>query len=172
MIANPFGGMTSPSLPTLSDIQHRIAELESVQQQLDTQAQLQIRSAPRTPPPPSAPPNPILSEAALYGVAGSAVRTLAPAHRGPSRRHSPPVAGRVRQCRWSRAPQRIPQRIVQNPNECSFPRPSQQQPHRCRARTTHIVGCNRPKQPAHRGTPRYPLVCDTPGMLGRGRVTR
>jgi len=104
MIANPFGGMTSPSLPTLSDIQHRIAELESVQQQLDTQAQLPIRSAPRTPPPPSAPPNPILSEAALYGVAGSAVRTLAPAHRGPSRRHSPPVAGRVRQCRWSRAP--------------------------------------------------------------------
>ena len=80
MIANPFGGMTSPSLPTLSDIQHRIAELESVQQQLDikTQTQLQIRSAPRTPPPPSAPPNPILSEAALYDVAGSAMRTLAP----------------------------------------------------------------------------------------------
>ena len=78
MMTNPFGGITSPSLPTLSDIQRRIAELESVQQQIDAQTQLQIRSALRTPPPPSVPTNPILSEAALYGVAGMAVRTLAP----------------------------------------------------------------------------------------------
>jgi hypothetical protein len=78
MIANPLDEITSPSLPTLSDIQRRIAELTGVQQQIDAQAQLPIRSAPRTPPPPSAPPNPILSEDALYGVAGMAVRALAP----------------------------------------------------------------------------------------------
>jgi hypothetical protein len=78
MISNSFDGITRPSLPTLSDIQRRIAELETVQQQIDAQAQLPIRSAPGTPPPPSAPPNPILREAALYGVAGLAVRALAP----------------------------------------------------------------------------------------------
>ena len=77
-IANPFSGITSPSLPTLSDIQRRMAELESIQQRLDAQAQLPIRSAPPTPPRPSAPQNPILSDAALYGVAGMAVRALAP----------------------------------------------------------------------------------------------
>jgi hypothetical protein len=78
MKSNPSGGITRPSLPTLSDIQCRIAELAAVQQQLDKQTQLPIRSAPRTPPPPNMPPNPILSEAALYGVAGVAVRALAP----------------------------------------------------------------------------------------------
>src|SRR5580698_5321129 len=78
MISNSFDGITRPSLPTLSDIQRRMEELASIQQQLDTQTQLHIRSAPRTPPPPSVPTNPILSEAALYGVAGLAVRALAP----------------------------------------------------------------------------------------------
>ena len=78
MISNPLDGITCPSLPTLSDIQRRIAELASVQQQIDAQAQLPIRSAPRTPPPPSVPQNPTLSQDALYGVAGVAVRALAP----------------------------------------------------------------------------------------------
>ena len=78
MQPNSFDGTTRPSLPTLSDVQRRIEELSSIQQRLDTQAQLHIRPAPPTPPPPSLPPNPILSEAALYGVAGLAVRTLAP----------------------------------------------------------------------------------------------
>jgi hypothetical protein len=78
MIANPLGGITSPSLPTLSDIQRRMEELATIQQRLDTQTQLHSRSAPRTPPPPSVPQNPNLSEAALYGVAGMAVRALAP----------------------------------------------------------------------------------------------
>jgi hypothetical protein len=78
MISNPSGGITRPSLPTLSDIQRRMEELASIQQQLDTQTQLHSRSAPRTPPPPSVPQNPILSEAALYGVPGVAVRALAP----------------------------------------------------------------------------------------------
>jgi hypothetical protein len=55
-----------------------MAELAAIQQQLDGQPQLPIRSAPRTPPPSSVPPNPILSEDALYGVAGMAVRALAP----------------------------------------------------------------------------------------------
>jgi hypothetical protein len=55
-----------------------MAELAAIQQQLDGQPQLPIRSAPRTPPPSSVPQNPILSEDALYGVAGMAVRALAP----------------------------------------------------------------------------------------------
>jgi hypothetical protein len=78
MRSKPFDGTASPSLPTLSDIQRRMEELASIQQRLDTQTQLQSRPAPRTPPPPSAPPNPTLREAALYGVAGMAVRALAP----------------------------------------------------------------------------------------------
>jgi hypothetical protein len=69
MISDPLEGITCPPLPTLSDIQRRIAELASVQQQIDARTQLQSRSAPRTPPLPSAPPHPILGEAALYGVA-------------------------------------------------------------------------------------------------------
>src|ERR1700722_2859505 len=40
MISNPFGGITRPPLPTLSDIQRRIAELAGVQQQIDAQTQL------------------------------------------------------------------------------------------------------------------------------------
>ena len=44
------------------------------------------------------------------------------------------------------------------------------EPHRSRTRTTHIVGPNLPKQPAYRGPPLYPLVCDTRiGVLDRGR---
>jgi hypothetical protein len=78
MISNTLDEITPPSLPTLSDIQRRIAELAAIQQQIDAQPQLPIRSAPRTPPPPSVPQNPILSEDALYGVAGMAVRALAP----------------------------------------------------------------------------------------------
>ena len=78
MKSNPFDGITRPSLPTLSDIQRRIAELAGIQQQIDAQAQLHSRSAPRTPPPPSVPPHPILADAALYGVAGLAVCGLAP----------------------------------------------------------------------------------------------
>jgi hypothetical protein len=78
MISKSFDDITRPSLPTLSDIQRRIAELESVQQQIDAQAQLPIHSVPRIPPRPIVPQNPILSEDALYGVAGVAVRALAP----------------------------------------------------------------------------------------------
>jgi len=78
MKPNPFAGKTRPSLPTLSDIQRRMVELTGNQLQLKTQTQLQTRPAPSTPSQPSASPNPILSKAALYGVAGLAVRALAP----------------------------------------------------------------------------------------------
>jgi hypothetical protein len=78
IISNPSDGITSPSLPTLSDIQRRMEEIARIQQQLDTHTQVHIPSAPHTPPPPSVPPTPILSEAALYGVARVAVRALAP----------------------------------------------------------------------------------------------
>jgi hypothetical protein len=78
MKSNPFDGITRPSLPTLSDIQRRMVELTGKQLQLEPQPQLQTRPAPSTPPQPSASPNPILSDAALYGVAGLAVRGLAP----------------------------------------------------------------------------------------------
>ena len=78
MKPNPFAGKTRLSLPTLSDIQRRMIELTGNQLQLKAQTQLQTRPAPSTPPQPSASPNPILSKAALYGVAGLAVRALAP----------------------------------------------------------------------------------------------
>ena len=77
MNSNPFGGKTRPSLPTLSDIQRRMAELTGAQQ-LAPQTQLQTHPTPPTPPPPSASPNPILGDAALNGVAGLAVCGLAP----------------------------------------------------------------------------------------------
>ena len=78
MTSNPFGGQTRPSLPTLSDIERRMAELTGVHQKLMPQPQLHNRPAPPVPRPPSASPNPILGDAALYGVAGLAVCGLAP----------------------------------------------------------------------------------------------
>ena len=78
MKSNPFDGLTRPSLPTLSDIQRRMIELTGKPLQLEPQPQRQTRPAPSTPPPPSASPNPIISDAALYGVAGLAVCGLAP----------------------------------------------------------------------------------------------
>ena len=78
MKSNPFAGITRPSLPILSDIERRMAELTGVHQQLVPQAQLQTRPTPPTPPPPSPSPDPILGDAALYGAAGLAVCGLAP----------------------------------------------------------------------------------------------
>ncbi len=77
MKSNPFGGKTRPSLPTLSDIQRRMADITGAQQPAP-QTQLQTRPTPPTPPPPSASSNPILGDAALNGVAGLAVCGLAP----------------------------------------------------------------------------------------------
>jgi hypothetical protein len=78
MKSKPLDGISRPSLPTLSDIQRRMVELTGKQLQFEPQPQRQTRPAPPTPRPPSAPPNPILSDAALYGVAGLAVCGLAP----------------------------------------------------------------------------------------------
>ena len=78
MKSNPFDGITRPSVPTLSDIQRRMDEIAAFQQKLESQTQLQSRPAPPKPPPPTASPNPILGDAALYGVAGLAVCGLAP----------------------------------------------------------------------------------------------
>jgi hypothetical protein len=78
MKPNPFDGITRPSLHTLSDIQRRMVELTGKQLQLEPQPQRQTRPAPHAPPQNSASPNPILGDAALYGVAGLAVCSLAP----------------------------------------------------------------------------------------------
>src|SRR6202167_4423700 len=83
---NTVNGLAPSPLPTLANVRQRAAEL------LDLQSQLQAQ--PRTPTldPPSrsdqapqsslAPPQrstiPVLGEAALYGLAGLAVRTIAP----------------------------------------------------------------------------------------------
>jgi len=72
MKSDPFDGITSPSVPTLSDIQRRMAEITAFQQKLESQTQLQNRPAPPKPPPPTASPSPTLGDAALYGVAGLA----------------------------------------------------------------------------------------------------
>src|ERR1700722_14592673 len=76
MKSHPSGGITRPSLPTLADIERRMAELAGVQQ-LMAQSQLQDRPA-FSPPPPRPSPDPILGDAALYGVAGLVVCGLAP----------------------------------------------------------------------------------------------
>src|SRR5271170_2540276 len=76
MKSSPFEEITRPSSSTLSDIQRRMAELTG--KQLQFAPQTQNRPAPSTPPPPSASPNPILGDAALYGVDGLAVCGLAP----------------------------------------------------------------------------------------------
>jgi hypothetical protein len=76
MKSGAFDGKSRPSLRTLSDIQRRMIELTGKPLQLEPQPQ--TRPAPSTPRPPSAPPNPILGDAALYGVAGLAVCGLAP----------------------------------------------------------------------------------------------
>ena len=78
MKSNPFDGLTRPSLPTLSDIQRRMIELTGKPLQLEPQPQRQNRPAPSTSPRPCASSNPILGDAALYGVAGLAVCGLAP----------------------------------------------------------------------------------------------
>jgi hypothetical protein len=78
MTSNICTGLTRPSVPTLSDIQRRRAELLCIQQPREPQTQLHSRPAPPTPPAPRASADPILGEAALYGVAGLAVRALAP----------------------------------------------------------------------------------------------
>jgi hypothetical protein len=78
MKPNPFDGITRPSLHTVSDIQRRMVELTGTQLQLEPQPQRQTRPAPHAPPQNSASPNPILGDAALYGVAGLAVCSLAP----------------------------------------------------------------------------------------------
>ena len=78
MKSNPFDEITRPSLPTLSDIQRRMIELTGKPLQLEPQPQRQNRPAPSTSPRPCAAPNPILGDAALYGVAGLAVCGLAP----------------------------------------------------------------------------------------------
>jgi hypothetical protein len=78
MKSNPLAEITRPYIPTLSDIERRMAELTGVHQKLMPQPQQQTRPAPPVPRPPSASPNPILGDAALYGVAGLAVCGLAP----------------------------------------------------------------------------------------------
>jgi hypothetical protein len=60
--------------------------------------------------------------------------------------------------KYPRCHQRIHQRIVQNPNECPLPWPSQQRPHRSRTRTTCVVGRNPTKQPAQFGSALHPPV--------------
>ena len=78
MISNTFTGIARPFAPTLADIQRRGAELLGIHQQREPQPQRDIRPEPPTPPPPRASSEPTLGEAALYGVAGLAVRALAP----------------------------------------------------------------------------------------------
>jgi hypothetical protein len=78
MISNSFTGLTRPFAPTLADIQRRASEFLDMQQQLELQAQRQVPGAPATQPPAPASFDLKLDQAALYGVAGSVVRALAP----------------------------------------------------------------------------------------------
>jgi hypothetical protein len=76
MIPDTSNGLPRPALPTLVDIRRRWAELHF--SEVDHQREEPAPPAAPTPPPPSASSELKLGEAALYGVAGLAVRALAP----------------------------------------------------------------------------------------------
>jgi hypothetical protein len=71
-------------IPTLADVQHRRAELIGLLSDLHQAGQSgelphhEQEDATRTAPPPAITPWPTLANAAYYGVAGRAVRTIAP----------------------------------------------------------------------------------------------
>ncbi len=77
MNANPTSDFTRPALPTLSDINRRMTELTGVPHSFKPQPQRHTLPAPPKSPP-AVPANPILGDAALYGVAGLVVCGLAP----------------------------------------------------------------------------------------------
>ena len=86
MLRNTSNGITRPYVPTLADLQRRRAELHSLPPQPEHPTEppeppslnpAPPAGAPLTPPPcPSVTPK--LDEAALHGLAGLAVRTIAP----------------------------------------------------------------------------------------------
>lgn len=84
MLRQTTTGISRPHLPTLADIERRQAELlaflskQQPEQQTPSPSERESpRQATRTPPPrPAA--NPRLGQAALHGLAGLAVRTIAP----------------------------------------------------------------------------------------------
>ena len=88
MIAHTTTGLPRPALPTLADMQRPRAELLGIQldqqpdnkqeEEPDQQLEQQTRPAPTPPPPLRDSGSPKLGEAALHGLAGLAVRTIAP----------------------------------------------------------------------------------------------
>jgi hypothetical protein len=80
MKSDALDQVTRPYVPTLEDIQRRMFELtgKRVRPAPQPQPEPQIRSAPSKPTQPSASPDPVLDDAALYGAAGLAVCALAP----------------------------------------------------------------------------------------------
>ena len=85
MLRITSNGTESPSFPTLASVQKRRAELLGLPPQPEERAQ-PSKPDPEPPPRPDPVPipslapsaNPVLSEAALHGLAGLAVRTIAP----------------------------------------------------------------------------------------------
>src|SRR5580658_663390 len=86
MIRNTFSGIARATFPTLASLRQRRAELLDLPPQPQAQPPEPDPDPPprpdQAPQPSFAPPhlaaNPVLGEAALYGLAGLAVRTIAP----------------------------------------------------------------------------------------------
>jgi hypothetical protein len=79
MTTNFIPGIDRPVLPTLADIQRRRAELLGIQSQPHPQIPPALPTPEAQPtPPPRGSAELKLGEAALYGPAGLAVRTIAP----------------------------------------------------------------------------------------------
>ena len=88
MILRTTTGLPRPGLPTLADLQRRNAELLGIQldhqprnqqeEEPDQQQEEQTRPAPAAAPAIRDSDSPELPVAALHGVAGLAVRTIAP----------------------------------------------------------------------------------------------
>ncbi len=93
MLENTVNRLAPSSFPTLANVRQRAAELLDIQRQLraqppqpdldppprSVQAPQPSLAPPQPPPNPASPAEPwVLHEAALYGLAGQAVRTIAP----------------------------------------------------------------------------------------------
>jgi hypothetical protein len=201
MIGKTANALAPSALPTLADLRQRTAELLEIQSQLQAQSPepdldppSRSDQAPRSSlAPPQRPTNPacpacpgtprsepwVLGEAALYGLAGLAVRTIAPhteAHPAAIllqllacpcrvglllRQRLPPLRrlhrGRHRRS-YPRGPRGIPSGIIEVSDPSPVPRSRQLRPHRRCSRTTNADRRSRLPQRANPRPLLHPLV--------------
>jgi hypothetical protein len=182
MIRNLTMGITQRTLPTLADIQRRRAELLGSQPQSATAQQTAPHSLElwhdHYPTLSQARPGlhgastsraeaQILRLSALYAALDCSSTIAAPPPGCPRRmgllrcERFPPLRHLHRRSHrrpYPRGSRRLRRRSSQKADRCPLSRPSQQRPHRRRARTTCIPGRNQPAHRVREGAPLHPLV--------------